>query len=567
ADIAKIFKEMAEILEMKNVKWKPNAYNKASRVIEIMTKDLEEIYNEGGVKALEKINGVGEGMAEKIEEYIKTGKIKEYEKLKKSLPKGLLMLLDIPGMGPKKAKVLYQKLKIKNINDLQKAVEQHKVAKLEHFKEKSEENILKGIKLLKSSKGRVLLGTALPLAENLVANLKKCKAVKEVNLAGSIRRGRETVKDVDILVVADNAKDVMDYFVKIKDVKDVVVKGLTKTSVLLKNNMQVDLRVVKKESYGAALQYFTGNKDHNVKLRELAIKKGYKLSEYGLFSRTTGKPVPKITEKKIYNKLGLPYIPPEMRENMGELELKKVPKLVELKDIKGDLHMHTNYSDGFNTIEEMIKAAKQLGYEYINLTDHSPTETVAHGLNVDRLNERNKEIRKVAKKVKGIKVFIGSEVDILKDGSLDYDDSVLKKLDIVVASVHRNFKMSKEKMTERIVQAVSNKHVKILAHPMTRKLNEREPITFDVKTVFDECIKNNVAIEINSQPKRLDLDFMHVKQAKEMGAKFVINTDAHSVNQLNNIRYGVTVARRGWLEKKNVINALSLNEFVNYFKL
>lgn len=570
SEVAEIFNHMADLLELKGVKWKPRAYRKAARAIELMSENLGEIYEKDGLDGLEDISGVGEGLAERIEEFIKKGRISDYEKLKKQMPKGITNLTDIQGVGPKVAQKLVKKLDINSLEALREAAKAGKVAKIEGFGPKTEENILRGIKLLKSQEGRMLLGAALPMAEEIVDNLNNLDAVDKANLAGSIRRGRETIGDIDILVSSKKAKKVMDHFTSMKMVKDVLLKGETKSSVIISKGMHVDLRVMKKDSYGSALQYFTGSKDHGVKVRKVAMDKGYKLSEYGLFSRKTNKKIAGKDEKEIYKKLGLAYIPPELRENMGEVDAAKknqLPNLIKLDDIKGDFHVHTKYSDGDNTVEEMIKKAKGMGYEYVAITDHSPSEPVAKGLKPEKLLERNKEIRKIAKKIKGIKVLVGSEVDILDDGSLDYDDDILKKLDIVIAAVHRKFKMPKEKMTKRVVKAMSNENVNILAHPMARKIRKREAILLDMKKIFDAAKENNVALEINSQPKRLDLDYIRVKEGKEAGVKFVINTDSHSTGQMENIKYGVIVARRGWLESKHVLNTKSLSTIGKFFKV
>lgn len=570
SEIARMFYDMADVLEMNGIQWKPNAYRKAARNIGAMSTDIEELYKKDGIKGLEEIPGVGKHLGEKIEEYLKTGRMKEYGHMMKSIPEGLMLLVQIPGIGPKKAKEIYDKLKIKNLKDLESAALNHKISKIAHFKEKSEENILRGIKMLKTSSGRTLLGTALPTAEKLVSELKSLKQVGKINVAGSIRRGRESVRDIDILITSRNPKPVMDFFVKMRDVKDVLAKGPTKSSVILQDGMQVDLRVMEEKSYGSAMQYFTGSKDHNVALRQIAIAKGYKLSEYGLFDRKTEKKVAGEKEEDIYRKLGLKFIPPEMRENNGELEAAResVPKLVELKDIRGDLHMHTNYTDGINSIEEMIKAAKSLGYGYMALTDHSKSETIARGLDEDRLLERNKEIKKIASKIKGIKVFTGSEVNILEDGTLDYDDDTLKKLDFVIASVHRNFKLPKAKMTSRLVKAISSGHVHVLGHPTDRELFNRDPIVFDFNEVCKAAKENNVALEIDGQPRRLDLDYMHMKEAISKGVKIIINSDSHNAGKMGAfMRLGVITARRGWCTKADVINTRSLSEFAKFFKL
>lgn len=568
-ELAKIFYDIADILELKNVEWKPVAYRKAARALESLSEDVETIYTKGGIKALEEIPGIGEGIAKKIIEFIETGKVKEYAKLKKTIPAGLSDLLEVPGLGPKKAAFLYKKLKIKSIKDLERAAKKHKISKLATFKKKSEENILQGIKIYKGGQERKMLGIALPVANDIVGSLRKLKAVGLVSIAGSLRRRMETVKDIDILVMSKKPKEVMGAFTKLPMVKQVIAKGATKSSVLLKNNLQVDLRVVPKESFGAAMQYFTGSKDHNIKLRKIAIEKKLKLSEYGVFDKK-GKRVAGATEKEVYKKLGLAYIEPELRENRGEIEAAKkgkLPKLVQLKDIKGDFHVHSKWSDGVDTIEAIAKAAKKLGYEYINISDHSKSQHIAHGLNKSALLRKIKEIKKVNKKIKGIRVFCGAEVDIMPDGSLDYSDDILKKLDIVTASVHARFKMSKSEMTKRITKAMENKYVKIIAHPTGRMFGQRDPYELDMEKLFKAAKETNTFLEITCTPARMDLSDINVKAAAENGLIFSIGTDAHSIDQLGNIEFGVAIARRGWCSKKNIINTLSLKQIKNLFKV
>ncbi|MBL7100598.1 MAG: DNA polymerase/3'-5' exonuclease PolX [Nanoarchaeota archaeon] len=568
-EIAQIFYNIADILEMKRVEWKPRAYRKAARTLESLSTPVENIYKDGGIKALEEIPGVGEGLAKKIEQYIKTGKIKEYEKLKKALPKGLVDLMKVQGLGPKKAQKLYKKLGIKSIKDLEKAAKKHKIQKIKTFKEKTEENILKGIELFKQKKGRMLLGLALPQSREIISQLKKIKGVQQIEAAGSLRRMKETIGDIDILVTSRHPKLVVNFFTRMPSVKRVLAKGDTKSAVILKTGLQVDVRVLAPSSFGSALQYFTGSKDHNIKLRAIAIKKGFKLSEYGLFTKKGNKRVAGRTEEEVYRKLSLPYIEPELRENNGEIEVAKkrnLPKLICLKDIRGDSHVHTKNSDGTNTIKEIAEACKKLGYEYVCITDHSKTAVITHGLTEKRLEKQIREIRKLDKKIKGIKILAGTEVDILGDGKLDFSNEILKKLDVVTASIHKKFKLSKKKMTERILNAMSNENVDILAHPTGRLLGERKAYDFDFDKVFKAAKDTRTALEINAQPKRLDLNGYLVKEAKKYGVKFVVATDSHSTEQLRNIELGVATARRGWCEKKDVINTLPLKRFLKALK-
>jgi DNA polymerase (family 10) len=573
-EISKIFYEIAGILEMKSVQWKPAAYRKAARSVESLQEPVEDLYRKGGLKALEDLPGIGERIGKKIAEYVDTGKIKEYEKLRKQIPAEFYELIEIQSLGPKKAKILYQKLKIKSLADLEKAIKEHKIARLRGFGPKSEENILAGIELHKKRKSRMLLGEAFPIAQLLVGQLKKLKEIKDAIAGGSLRRMKETIGDIDILVIPrDNkpatTKKIMNFFTSLSEVSRVLAKGETKSTVVLKNGIQADVRVLPEKSAGAALQYFTGNVDHNVKLRGIAIKKGYKLSEYGLFDRKTNRLVAGRTEEEVYKKLGLPYIEPELRENLGEIEVAykgKLPKLVRLSDLKGDLHTHTNWSDGSNTVEDMIESARKLGYKYIALTDHSKSDIIAKGMDEKRILKYIEAVRKTAKKYADIKVLVGSEVYIHSDGSLDYSDNILKKLDIVVVSIHRNFKMPKEQMTKRILKALSNKYVDVYAHPTARSINTREPIDFDKKQVFKFCAKNGIILEVDASPSRLDLNHTDVKEAIENGCKIVIDTDAHDQNQMRYMLFGVATARRGWAEAKDVVNTYTLKDLSRVFK-
>jgi len=573
-EISKIFYEIADILEMKSVQWKPAAYRKAARSVESLQEPVEDLYKKGGLKALEDLPGIGERIGKKIAEYINTSKIKEYEKLRKQLPTEFYELIEIQSLGPKKAKILYQKLKIKSLADLEKAIKGHKIAKLRGFGPKSEENILAGIEMHKKRKSRMLLGEAFPIAQLLVGQLKKLKEIKNAIAGGSLRRMKETIGDIDILVVPRDekpatTKKIINFFTSLSEVSRVLAKGETKSTVILKNGIQADVRVLPEKSAGAALQYFTGNVDHNVKLRGIAIKKGYKLSEYGLFDRKTNRLVAGRTEEEVYKKLGLPYIEPELRENLGEIEAAykgKLPRLVHLSDIKGDLHMHTNWSDGSNTVEQMIESARKLGYRYIALTDHSKSDIIAKGMDEKRLLKYVEAIRKTSKKYNDIKVLVGSEVYIHSDGSLDYSDNILKKLDIVIVSIHRNFKMPKEQMTKRILKALSNKYVDIYAHPTARSINAREPIDFDKKQVFKFCAKNGIILEVDANPSRLDLNHTDVKEATENGCKLVIDTDAHDQNQMRYMLFGVATARRGWAEAKDIVNTYALKDLSRVFK-
>ncbi len=414
---------------------------------------------------------------------------------------------------------------------------------------------------MEKTSGRVLLNVAYTDGEDYINYLTKCDKIEKVSIAGSLRRKKETIGDIDILASSDLPDEVMEYFVKYYDVDRVLLKGSTKTSVVLNDNLQVDLRVVKDESFGAALQYFTGSKEHNVKMRSIAIKKGLKLNEYGLFDKETDKYVVGKSEEEIYNKLGLPYIEPELRENRGEIEVaakKQLPKLVEYKDIKGDLHVHSNWSDGFETIENIANYTQKLGYEYVGIADHSQSLKVARGLTEERIVKKLNLIDKINKELKDLKVLCCTECDIKPDGTLDYSDKILKKFDFVGIGIHTTFKMTSEDITERVTKGMENENVHFLAHPTCRLLGRREPFELDMDKIFDTARETNTYLEINSFPDRLDLNDLHTKLAKERGVKFVINTDAHNLNHLSFIRYGVATARRGWLEKKDIINTYTL---------
>jgi DNA polymerase (family 10) len=561
SELAKIFFSIADFLELKNDNpFKIRAYRKAAQNIESSSQNLEDIYNVGGLKALEEIPGIGTHIAQHIQEYIKTGKIAAQQKLSKAFPKGFLELINIPGMGPKTALLLYKKLKIDSREKLEKAAKAGKLKDIPGMGEKKQENILRGVELKKKSVGRFLLDDATAHAELIVEELKALKEVQKILPCGSLRRGKETIGDLDILVVSSHPQKIMDVFTGLSMVKDVLAKGDTKSSVILKNGMQTDIRVVEEKAFGAAAHYFTGCKAHNIYLRQLAQKKGWKVSEYGIFKGE--KQIGGETEEEMFSSFGLQFIPPELREMRGEFEAAaagKIPKLVELSDIKGDLHMHTKASDGANSVAEMAEAAKKLGYEYILITDHTKSTRIAGGLTEKEVLQHIKKIREADQRIKGITILAGAEVDILPDGALDYSDDILAQLDIVLASIHSNFKMPKEKMTARVMRALENKYVKILTHPTGRLIGEREGYEIDMEKVLRAAKKYNVAIEINAHPKRLDLTDVYCMRAKELGVKVVIATDAHSADQLELMQYGAITARRGWLEKKDVLNTRSVD--------
>jgi len=562
-EVVKILSEIAIFLEMDEVQFKPRAYEKAARSIEALEKDVEEIYKKGGIKALMEIPGVGRNIAGKLEELITTGKLRYYEELKKKVPVDLESLSRIEGLGPKKIKILWQKLKIKNIDDLEKAALAHKISKLPGFKEKTEQNIIKGIEFAKKSKGRYILGFALPLIRDIENRLRNLPEVKKVLVAGSVRRMKETIGDADFLVISDKPKKVMDFFVSMPEVIDVIGKGETKSSVKLKTGMDADVRVLQEECFGAALQYFTGNKDHNIALRRIAQENGWKLSEYGLFQGS--KQIAGKTEEEVYEKLGLRWIPPELRENTGEIEAamkNNLPKLIDYKDLKGDLQTNSNWTDGANSIKEMAEEARKIGLEYIVITDHSKSLAMTGGLDEKMLLKQGKEIDKLNEQIDGIRILRGVELNILKDGSLDITDEVLEKLDFVGAAVHSHFNLSKEEMTKRVLKAIENPNVDFLCHPTTRQIQRREPIQLDTEKIIEAAKDNGTILDIDSYPDRLDLKDEYIRKAVEIGAKLGVSSDAHSMVQLHYLELGIAQARRGWATAKDIVNTRKVEEFL-----
>ncbi|MHC4445875.1 MAG: DNA polymerase/3'-5' exonuclease PolX [Planctomycetota bacterium] len=557
-EIATIFAEIADLLEITGGdRFRINSYRKVSRIIEELPDEVSVLAESG---ELQKIPGIGKGSVEKIREYLSEGKISLHEELLSSLPGDLLGLLRIPGLGPKKVGVLYHELGIKSIKDLQKAIGKGKVEQLAGFGKRSVDKILEGVEFLARSAGRTPLGIGRPVAESLRSAISKFPGVSRVEIAGSVRRGKETVGDVDLLCTAKEGKKTIKAFTKLPVITGVRAAGETKGSVLVDNpfggELQVDLRVVPKESFGAAMQYFTGSKDHNVRLRELAIGKGWKLNEYGLFEGD--KMIVGKDEAGIYKNLGLEFIPAELREDRGEIECKgKVPDLIALEDIQGDLHIHCTASDGRNTVEQLAEAGKQLGYKYIGITDHSKSSAIANGLGVDGLLESVDGIRKLNKKLKGITILAGTECDILSDGSLDYPDEVLGQLDWVIASIHSGMGQNRDRVTARSIAALEHPYVHALGHPSGRLLGQREAMDLDWEKVISKAAETNTALELNCSWSRLDLTDLHVRRAVEAGCWLVICTDAHDIDQLDQMDYGIQTARRGWAGRDRVINTLS----------
>jgi DNA polymerase (family X) len=571
-EIAKILHEIAIYQEMKEEKFKPRAYEKAALYIRSLNDDVGTIFKKGGIKALMELPGIGRNIAEKLVELIQSGELAYYEKLKKEIPVDVATLSSIEGMGPKKVKLLYENLGITNIEELEKAIRKKQVRPLEGFGEKSERKILNGIEFFKKSHGgRFILGLVLNSLEDILQRLKRVDIVKNVQLAGSARRMKESIGDADLLVTSDESNKVMDVFTSMPEVEYVHTKGTSKSTVRLKSGINCDLRVVPKDSFGAALQYFTGSKQHNVVLRTIALHKGYKLNEYGLYDKRKHK-IAGRTEEGIYSKLGLSFITPELREDRGEIEAGKkgrLPKLIGYDDLKGDLQLHTNWTDGNNTIIEMAQAAKQAKLEYIAITDHSQTLEITRGLNKERLKEQEKEIKKINHTLKhneGVTVLSGVEVNILKDGSLDLDNNILKEFDIVGAAVHSYFSLSKEEQTKRIVSAMYNTNVDILFHPTCRVIQKRKPLDFDFDKILDVSKETNTILEVDSSPERLDLQDEYIKRALENRCKLIIDSDAHDKSHFHFLKLGISQARRGWAEKKDVINSLPLEKFLKLLK-
>jgi DNA polymerase (family 10) len=567
AEVARILYLIADILDIEDVKFKPAAYRKAARNIENLERNIEDVHKDGELK---KIPGVGEAISSKIEEFLDTGRIRYLEKLMEDAPRDMEKMVRIQGLGPKTIGLIYRELGIGTLEDLERAAREGKLRVLKGVGEKTEKLILDGMVLHKREGERMLLGHALPLAEEIVAELKAAKVASKVEYAGSLRRMRSTIGDIDIIAVsragAKSSKKLMDTFTTLPRVKDILAKGGTKSSVVTDNNVQVDLRVVKPDEFGAALQYFTGSKDHNVHLRSLARSRGYKVSEYGIFKGK--RKVGGRTEREVYKKLKLDLIPPELREDRGEIEAAaegKLPTLVKQGDIRGDLHVHTDKSDGTDSLLKMLRAAKERGYEYVAITEHSESLRMS-GLKGKELLAWAKQIRSTGKKV-GIGALAGVEVEILKDGSIDYEgEGVLEKLDIVIGAVHSHFKLGRKDQMNRLENALDHKQLNVLAHPTCRIIGKREPINIDIEELIGIAKRTRTVLEIDSFPDRMDLGSRHVKLAKKAGVKVCISSDAHAVVHYDHMRWGLAQARRGWLSKKDVINTFTLKRLRSYLK-
>jgi DNA polymerase (family X) len=570
--IARVLRETAELLQIDGaIIGRYRSYEKAGELIGGMHESIEQMAKEPG--KLEELPGIGDRMAEHIQEIIATGDYSLRKKLLKKFPATLLEVLTLQGLGPKKVAFLWSSFRAGTVADVEKLAKDGKLKDLPGFGEKTEQNILKAVETFKRSTGRFRIDVAEAAAAELIAFIKEYgKGVESITPAGSLRRGKETVGDLDLLLIlgeghtAQKKIDALaEHILKFPRIAQTLAHGENKVSFTLESGLQVDVRLLEKESFGAALLYFTGSKAHNVALRGRANDMGYTLNEYALATLKAEKPVARRTEEEIYAKLKLEYIPPELRENEGEIaaaEAHKLPRLLELADVKGDVHMHTTASDGKNSIEEMAEAARELGHAYIAITDHSKAVTVANGLDEKRMAAHLREIRKANDKGLGIRLFAGSEVDILKDGALDYPDELLAQMDVVVCSIHSYFNLDRAEMTERMLAAIENPYAQIIGHPTGRLILRREPLDYDMEKILEACAKTGVAMECNSFPDRLDLNDIHLRMCKERGVKVVISTDSHRTANLAFIRHGVTVARRGWLEKKDVLNTLPAEEFV-----
>ena len=565
-EIVKIFNDIADLLEIKGENpFRIRAYRRAALNIESLSTDIASTPKD----ELMKIPGIGQDLAGKILEYIQTGKMHDYEDLKKEVPEGLSGLLSVPSLGPKTAKLLFEKLQVKDLDDLALLAREHKLIGLPGIKEKTEENIIKGIEMLKRGMERQPLGKVLPKAKDVVGYLETHAPVDQIKIAGSIRRWKDTIKDIDILATSRDPKAVMNAFVHLPQVQDILMHGPTKSSVIIHEGLQVDLRVVEEDSFGAALAYFTGSKAHNIRLREMAVKAGLKINEYGIFREKDDKKLGGKREEDVYRILSLPFIAPELREDLGEIEAAiegRLPRLIDSSDIRGDLHVHTRRSDGSHDFDELIREAKKRGYAYIAITDHSKGLGIARGLNEERLLEEKAEIEALNKKLKGFKLLAGVEVDIRSDGRMDFTDEILRQMDIVVASIHSGFRQSREQITRRLTSAMRNPCVSIIAHPTGRLIGERDPYDVDMHEVLKVAKETGTAIEINAYPLRLDLNDAYAKMAKEIGIRLAISTDTHITNQFDFMEYGVAIARRGWLEKRDVLNALDYHSLLKALK-
>ncbi|MGB8232695.1 MAG: DNA polymerase/3'-5' exonuclease PolX [Methanobacterium sp.] len=563
--VAAILNQVADLMEIESVDFRTKAYRRAAHTVDTLSEDIEEIKNEG---RLQELPGIGEKIAGKIEEIVETGQLEYLENLKKEFPVDYDALMAVEGLGPRSIKQLYNELDVKNLDDLEKNAKRHRIRRLKGMGEKTERKILINLDFARKSTGRNLLGHILPVAEEIKENLSGLNYVNRVEIAGSIRRRKETVGDIDILVTTTNPLDVMEFFSTMDMVDDIVVKGPTKSTVRLKESgIDVDLRALDDEIFGSALMYFTGSKETNVELRRIAIAKGLKLSEYGVFKGDdllSGR-----TEDEVFQTLGMSYIEPELRENSGEIEAainNKLPKLLNYNDVLGDLQMHTKWSDGSAKIIDMALEAQKMGYEYIAITDHSGSLRIANGMNEKTIMKQMKEITDLNDEMNDFMILKGIETNIDPYGFPDVPDKILEDMDLVIAGIHSGFNQNKKELTRRIISAMENDNVNIIAHPTGRKIQERKAYDLDFEKIFETSKDTGTLLEVNGQMNRLDLKDMDIKIALEHGCKLVINTDAHSIPELNNMELGIATARRGWAEKDDIVNTLPIKKLINFFK-
>ena len=565
--LAKKFEELANALDFLGENpFKVRAYLKVAKVLEELPEDVTEIYKVQGFEGLERIPGIGEGIAKKIVEFIEKGTFEKYEEVMSKVPADLLKLMDVPGVGPRTLKLIYDKFKVTTMDEFIKILDDPRILTLPGMGEKKIENIKRGLELYLSMQERIPLGIAVNIVEDIIEYMKESKKVELISGCGSYRRMKETVGDIDILVVGEDGAKLIEHFTKFPSVTDVLASGDTKGSVIVEGKYQVDMRVVGRESWGAALQYFTGSKNHNIKLRTIAKAKGLKISEYGVFREE--KLIAGAEEEDVYKSLGLPWIPPELREDQGEIEAAmsgNLPVLLGYNEVKGDLHVHSNYSDGTSSLEELVEFSRKMGYQYLGICDHSRSAKYAGGLEIDELRERNREIDRINKSFKDFVLLKGAEVDILSDGQLDYPDEILRELDFVVASIH--IWKKNEDATQRIIKAMENPYVTIIGHPTGRLIGQREGYHVDIDTIIDKAVETKTFLEMNAYYERLDFNDVNARKAKEKGVLLVINTDAHHVGQLPMIRLGIGQARRAWLGPQDVVNTRNLSEVVELLKI
>jgi DNA polymerase (family X) len=569
SEIVKILEDIAALLDLKGEGvFKSRAYQKAARSIELLPEEVAKLVAEN---RLTEIPGVGDAIAKKLCELVRTGRLEYYEKLKAQFPSGLDTLLEVPGIGPRTALLLARELNITSLDELEKAIEEGKVAELPRLGEKTARNILRQVQVFRKKKNeqRTPLGEVLPVVDSLMSSLQKVPGLTNLTAAGSLRRFRDTIGDIDLVATSTDPESVIPAFLSLPQVREIIEKGPNKASVIVSEGLQVDLRLAEAAAFGSALVHATGSKQHNVDLRTRAEKMGLSLSEYGITDNFTGNLEKYASEEAFYNRQGLDYIPPEIREGQHEIELAEkhsLPRLVDVSDIQGDLHVHSEWSDGHENLETLLLAAQSRGYKYLAITDHSVGLGIARGLNSEKVHRQIESIRELNRKYQGIRLLTGMEVDIKSDGSLGMPDEILADLDLVLASIHSGMNQEEDRMTERIVSALANPHVDILAHPSARLLGERPPISFNIEKVFGSALRYNKGLEINSMPTRLDLKDSYIYLARQMGIPLSIDSDAHRLEHLDFIRFGVGIARRGWCEAKDILNTRPLSEIIEFAK-